>query len=151
MLNITVQRIARAERYPSSRLLKQWATGALKNKIKNVELTIRIVDVKEMTTLNGKYRKKKKPTNVLSFPLDMPPLLGDIVICAAVVNHEAKQQEKLKEAHWAHMVIHGCLHLLGYDHEKDHDAEIMEKEEIKILRRLQFSNPYRIMGSSLKT
>ncbi len=116
---------------------------ALKNKMPSAELTIRIVDKKEITELNSTYRHKNKPTNVLSFPFDMPeecedeiPILGDIIICAEVIQEESLQQEKTVEAHWAHMVVHGALHLLGYDHEKDHEAEIMEAEEIKILEGL---------------
>ena len=100
-----------------------------------------------MTELNSQYRHKAYPTNVLSFPFDMPdieetPFLGDIVICASVVNEEAIEQNKLPEAHWAHMVVHGTLHLLGYDHETEADANIMEPEETHILHRLGFANPY---------
>ncbi|MEO8402025.1 MAG: rRNA maturation RNase YbeY [Gammaproteobacteria bacterium] len=151
MFDITIQRIVAAKNSPSSVKLKRFATTALKNKIAACELTIRIVDKNEITELNNTYRHKNKPTNVLSFPFDMPdeldeeiPLLGDIVICADIIEEEAGAQGKTVEAHWAHMVVHGVLHLLGFDHEKNDDAEHMEAEEIKILASLGFSNPYQV-------
>lgn len=115
----------------------------------DAEVTIRIVDEAESQQLNFDYREKDKPTNVLSFPFQCPPgielpLLGDLVICAQVVAHEAQQQQKTLQAHWAHMVVHGCLHLLGFDHINDADAEEMEAEEIQILQGLGFANPYLI-------
>lgn len=138
---------------PSSAKFKHWAKGVLQNKIPSAELTIRIVDIDEMTRLNSHFRNKNKPTNVLSFPLDVPaefnndvPVLGDIVICAEVIKQEAHDQGKIEEAHWAHMVVHGTLHLLGFDHENDQDADKMEAEEIKILKILGFNNPYEIGG-----
>ncbi|OAI49105.1 rRNA maturation RNase YbeY [Gammaproteobacteria bacterium SCGC AG-212-F23] len=143
MYRITVQRIDRHVFSPESRLLKQWAKSALIKRVASAELTIRIVDIKEITELNTTYRKKNKPTNVLSFPFDVPPLLGDIVICSEIVNQEAKAAHKEPAAHWAHMVIHGVLHLLGYDHENDIDAEKMEAEEVAILKTLGFKNPYK--------
>jgi len=120
------------------------------------ELTIRVVDKAEIQSLNHTYRHKDKPTNVLSFPyedfqFDAPelpsevmqlPLLGDLVICHDIVLEEAQQQGKTIEEHWAHMVIHGVLHLKGYDHIDDSEAEIMEGLEIKILSTLDISNPY---------
>lgn len=149
MFDIVIQRATKVTLIPSSIKLKQWAKAALKNKIKSAELTIRIVDKDEMIELNSLYRNKAYPTNVLSFPFDNPEeledemqILGDIAICAEVVKEEAKQQKKKEEAHWAHLVIHGTLHLLGYDHEKETDASKMEAEEIKILHSLGFSNPY---------
>ena len=153
MYEITIQRMIVAKSLPATVKFKRWATAVLKNKMPSAELTIRIVDKNEMTALNSTYRHKNKPTNVLSFPLDMPvdqnetiPLLGDIIICADVVSEEALEQEKSLEAHWAHMVVHGTLHLLGYDHEKDSDAEIMEAEEIHVLTELGFDNPYCVKG-----
>lgn len=154
MYEVIVQRAVPAKSLPSAAKLKNWAIAALTKKIKSAELTIRIVDKAEMTELNSTYRHKNKPTNVLSFPFDMPeeydeiPLLGDIVICADVIKEEAQEQQKTPAAHWAHMVVHGTLHLLGYDHEKNDEAEIMEAEEIEILHDLGFANPYQEKGES---
>lgn len=149
MYDIIVQSTVSSRVMPKKVLLKNWATAVLKAKIKAAELTIRVVDPTEMTELNTQYRHKQGTTNVLSFPFDMPdelagetPILGDIIICADVVNREADEQHKTREAHWAHMVIHGTLHLLGYDHETENDANIMEPEEINILATLGFNNPY---------
>ncbi len=151
MYDITVQRVVAGPSLPTTAKLKLWATTALTNKIPAAELTIRIVDKAEITTLNSTYRHKHTPTNVLSFPFDMPEecadecfTLGDIIICADVIFEEALLQQKTLEAHWAHMVVHGILHLLGYDHENETDAEKMESEEINILRKLGFSNPYQV-------
>ena len=114
----------------------------------DTELTIRIVGETESATLNEQYRKKKGPTNVLSFPFEMPEgielsLLGDLVICAPVVKKEAEEQNKNEKAHWAHMVTHGTLHLLGYDHINSADADIMEAKETGILKGLGYADPYR--------
>lgn len=151
MYEVIIQRAVAVKSLPTTTKFKRWVSAVLENKIPSAELTIRIVDKTEMITLNSTYRHKNKPTNVLSFPFDMPeecsddlPILGDIVICAEVIAQEAKDQEKTLEAHWAHMVVHGTLHLLGFDHEKDDEAEHMEAEEIKILATLGFSNPYYI-------
>ena len=144
-----MQRATRKTFAPKAILLRRYARCALKDNTPAAEMTIRIVDEKEMTMLNGTYRGKQYPTNVLSFPFDMSddinleiPLLGDLVICAAVVEREALDQQKSVEAHWAHMVVHGTLHLLGYDHEKESDANVMEAKEINILQALGFNNPY---------
>jgi probable rRNA maturation factor len=151
MYEILVQRVAAEKSLPRTNQFKRWVTAALTNKLPTAELTIRIVDKDEMTELNSQYRHKNKPTNVLSFPFDMPeelndeiPLLGDLVICASVIKEEAASQNKTEEAHWAHMVVHGTLHLLGYDHEKEEDATRMENEEIIILESLGFNNPYKV-------
>ncbi len=151
MYQIVVQRAVSNISIPSTALFKRWAKTALQEKIPSAEVTIRIVDKDEITTLNSTYRHKNKPTNVLSFPFDMPseididiPILGDIVICAAVIIEEAEEQNKPVNAHWAHMTVHGILHLLGFDHEDNHDAEIMEAEEITILSELGFDNPYKL-------
>jgi len=111
------------------------------------ELTVRIVDSEESQALNHQYRGKDKDTNVLSFPFQNPPgitlpLLGDLIICKAVVEQEASQQHKLLISHWAHMLIHGTLHLLGYDHINDDDAETMERIETTLMIELGFSDPY---------
>ena len=115
---------------------------------KNAEITIRIVDNDESQNLNNIYRKKKYPTNVLSFLVDDEVhLIGDIVLCAPVIEKEALEQSKKLEAHYAHLIIHGALHLYGYDHENKKDADIMEAKEIKILTGLGYKNPYLIEES----
>jgi len=147
MYSITIQK-ATDTAFPKPAALRKWAKAALKTEIAKAEITIRIVGTDEMTTLNTTYRKKSGTTNVLSFPFSLPAEididlpLGDIVICADVVNREAAEQDKQNEAHWAHMVIHGVFHLLGYDHENDNEATIMEAKEIKVLTSLGFANPY---------
>jgi probable rRNA maturation factor len=113
----------------------------------HTEVSVYVVDEPESQELNLRYRHQNKPTNVLSFPADIPPeldlpLLGDLVICAPVVEREAREQHKTLEAHWAHMVIHGTLHLIGYDHITDPDAEEMEGLETRILLQLGFPAPY---------
>jgi probable rRNA maturation factor len=115
---------------------------------KDAEITIRIVDNDESQNLNNIYRKKKYPTNVLSFLVDDEVhLIGDIVLCAPVIEKEALEQSKKLEAHYAHLIIHGALHLYGYDHENKKDADIMEAQEIKILTGLGYKNPYLIEES----
>jgi len=115
---------------------------------KNAEITIRIVDNDESINLNNIYRKKKYPTNVLSFLVDDEVhLIGDIVLCAPVIEKEALEQSKKLDAHYAHLIIHGALHLYGYDHENKKDADIMEAKEIKILTGLGYKNPYLIKES----
>jgi len=149
MHSIIIQLAADKTSVPKKSLLRKWALEALKNNIDAAEVTIRIVEKDEMTELNSTYRHKNKPTNVLSFPFDMSedvkldiPILGDIVICADVVNQEAQDQGKSPQAHWAHMVVHGVFHLLGYDHEEDCEAEEMEALEINVLKTMGFENPY---------
>ena len=131
---------------PDENLLRQWAEIALINKL-DAQLGIRIVDEAESQSLNHDYRGKDRPTNVLSFAMELPEelelvMLGDLVICAPVVAREAAAQDKSLQAHWAHMVIHGVLHLQGYDHIADDEAEQMEALEIRLLQQLGFSNPY---------
>ncbi len=119
----------------------------------NVELSIRIVDIEEITELNSTYRKKESATNVLSFPFEAGciccdielefELLGDIVICAPVIGQEAKDQGKDIQAHWLHMIVHGILHLLGFDHINDTEAEEMECIECNIITNMGFTNPYK--------
>lgn len=147
-LLISTQKVDRDTNTPALKQLREWSAFTLRQqKIRHGELCIRIVDAKEITQLNQQYRHKKGPTNVLSFPAELPeglaiPLLGDLVICASVVNREAVEQGKTRAAHWAHMVVHGSLHLLGFDHIKHTEASEMEQREIKILRKLGFGNPY---------
>ena len=143
---VDIQRATDEPDQPDDDSLIRWATLALRSK-PDQELTIRLVDAAESQTLNNQYRHKDYPTNVLSFPADLPPelnipLLGDLVICVPVVNREAAEQGKLPEAHWAHMVIHGCLHLLGHDHIDDDDAEVMEQLERQLLAELGIADPY---------
>jgi len=120
--------------------LRKWASAA-RGRARG-EVTVRIVGPAESRALNRRYRKKDRPTNVLSFPYDDPGELGDVVICAAVVNREAREQGKRPAAHWAHMVVHGVLHLRGYDHIRPADAKVMEGRERAILARLSFPDPY---------
>ena len=132
---------------PSQENFQQWVTAALTPFMPQAELTIRLVDKEESQQLNHVYRQKDKPTNVLSFPFETPvtldiPLLGDLVICKDVVEQEAQQQNKTLAAHWAHMVVHGCLHLLGYDHLADDEAQEMETLETDIMHSLGFNDPY---------
>ncbi len=144
------QLASEASTIPSEAKFQQWLNAAVTPFQDDAEVTIRIVDEAESQQLNFDYREKDKPTNVLSFPFQQPPgieelpLLGDLVICAQVVAREALEQHKTLEAHWAHMVVHGCLHLLGFDHIKEDEAQEMEAEEIQILADLGFANPYEI-------
>ena len=135
------------EGLPIEEQIVQWATAAVQPEGDEVEMTVRIVDEAESHELNLTYRGKDRPTNVLSFPFECPdevelPLLGDPVICRQVVEREAIEQEKPLMAHWAHMVVHGSLHLLGYDHIEDDEAEEMESLETQIMQGLGFDDPY---------
>ena len=134
---------------PTLSQLSKWvdATLAATEAIPTSELTIRIVDKEESRSLNHQYRGFDKATNVLSFPFEAPPgielnLLGDLVICAPIVENEASEQGKSQIAHWAHLVIHGTLHLLGYDHIEDDEADVMESLEIAIMNTLGYPDPY---------
>ncbi|WP_434359307.1 rRNA maturation RNase YbeY [Parasalinivibrio latis] len=132
---------------PDAEQLQNWFEAAVKPYRESAEVTIRIVDEEESQSLNRDYRGKDKPTNVLSFPFEAPPgveldLLGDLVICRQVVEREADEQKKPVFAHWAHMVVHGSLHLLGYDHIEDDEAEEMEALEVEIMEGMGFENPY---------
>lgn len=132
---------------PGAPSIRRWVRAALGAAHAGAELSVRIVDEPEMRALNARYRHKDYPTNVLSFPAGLPPevdvpLLGDIVVCAPVVNREATEQHKAPRAHWAHMLVHGTLHLLGHDHERARDAAAMEALETRILAGLKFPDPY---------
>lgn len=149
--NVDIQVATTASQLPDEAALQQWVDATLAAVLAVTEapreLTVRMVDKEESRMLNAQYRQKDKPTNVLSFPSDLPPeldipLLGDLIICAPVVEEEAREQNKSLDAHWAHMVIHGTLHLLGYDHIEDSDAAVMEGLEVDILASLNYTNPY---------
>ncbi len=142
---------------PTVKEIRGWASAALGRRAAGAELAVRIVRPAESRRLNARYRGHDKPTNVLSFPVPVlaasaaapqgaPRPLGDLVICASVVRDEARQQHKAIKAHWAHLVVHGALHLLGYDHEGDEDARRMERREVAVLKRFGITNPYRSPG-----
>ncbi|MEZ8229878.1 rRNA maturation RNase YbeY [Vibrio splendidus] len=132
---------------PTEQDIQLWLDKTIPQFQENAELTVRIVDTEESHQLNHDYRGKDKPTNVLSFPFEVPPgmeldLLGDLIICRQVVEKEAEEQNKPLLAHWAHMVVHGSLHLLGYDHIEDDEAEEMESLETEIMQTMGFEDPY---------
>ncbi|CAI0794905.1 rRNA maturation RNase YbeY [Serratia proteamaculans] len=132
---------------PDEATFQRWLEGVLPQFQEEAEVTIRLVDEAESNELNLTYRGMDKPTNVLSFPFEAPPgielpLLGDLIICRQVVEREAVEQDKALEAHWAHMVVHGSLHLLGYDHIEDDEAEEMESLETEIMHGLGYPDPY---------
>jgi len=150
MINITVQYIVTDKSVcPDEAQLSEWANSANININKKVELTIRIVEEAESSELNQRYRNKNSATNVLAFPFDDDvggelSLLGDLVICAQIIVAEAEQQSKTEMEHWAHIVIHGVLHLQGLDHISSQQAEEMEFLETKILKTLGYKNPYQV-------
>jgi probable rRNA maturation factor len=142
------------ENLPGDEQIVLWVRSAVQQVDKNIDIahvTVRVVSREEIAELNTYYRGKQGPTNVLSFPFEAPPglpaeenenELGDIVVCAAVVAQEALGQEKSLESHWAHMIVHGCLHLLGYDHLHDDEALQMESLEKTVLGNLGYADPY---------
>ena len=149
---VTVQNAAARKKVPTPALVRKWARTALADDVHG-ELTVRIVDENESAALNSRYRGKKGPTNVLSFRSELPPAVaetdgllpfGDVVICARIVEREAREQGKPLAAHWAHMVVHGTLHLQGFDHERARDAAAMEARERALLAKLGFPDPYTI-------
>ena len=144
---LDIQSASSSEDAPDEQSIKRWVSAAIGSKTGDTELSVRIVDEPEGKLLNETYRGASGPTNVLSFPFDneIPEplaLIGDIVVCAPVVKMEAQQQNKDLTAHWAHMIIHGVLHLLGYDHQNDSEAATMEKLETEIMQKLGFPPPY---------
>lgn len=151
MITVELQNVAPGYKVPSESSFQTWAqafeTHPLNIQEINQIVALRIVDEKEIMELNALYRKKQGATNVLSFPSELHedvniPFMGDVVICAPVVIKEALKQGKTEQSHWAHMTVHGILHLQGYDHENDADAEQMESIEIQIMSKLGFENPY---------
>ena len=150
---VDLQNASGLRRVPLKREFTRWAAAALAqlepqhqaNATRKSRLSIRIVDEAESAQLNSHYRHKQGPTNILSFPVPegLPDtLLGDLAICAPVVAREAEEQHKRLDAHWAHMTVHGVLHLKGYDHEDPAEADAMEALETQILERLGYQNPY---------
>ena len=149
---------ATQQNVPDTRRIQTWVKAVVQQAESGglmanmaTQMTVRIVETDEMVKLNQQYRQKTGPTNVLSFPFESPPgmpidliepALGDVVVCAAVVTHEAAAQGKTLLAHWAHMIVHGTLHLLGYDHIQNDDAQKMETLEIAVLAELGYANPY---------
>ncbi|WMY95151.1 MAG: rRNA maturation RNase YbeY [Arsenophonus sp.] len=134
---------------PSKHLLQNWLEAFLPNFQYKSEITIRIVDILESQNLNFKYRGKNKATNILSFPFESPkniflPLLGDLIICRQIIEKETFEQKKTINAHWLHIIIHGCLHLLSYNHINKSEAKKMETLEINIMNKLGYPNPYKI-------
>ncbi len=145
-VEIEVQNATSLTAVPSSQQFERWASAALR-KHGDAEVLIRLVDRQESRRLNDQYRHENIATNVLSFPADLPEevglaLLGDIIICAPIVVEEARDQHKTAEAHWAHLAIHGILHLLGHDHQAEEEASEMESLETRILQSLGFPDPY---------
>ena len=150
---ISIQCVSRLPHIPSERQFKKWIDAALihvsasvkKPKVQSAELTLRIVNAAEGRNLNSAFRGKDYPTNVLTFVYHekkSPMLIGDVVLCAPIVAREAREQGKMLAAHYAHMVVHGVLHLSGFDHESDREATIMEAQEVIVLAALGFTNPY---------
>ena len=157
IVDLALQIATRQSPLPGFRQLQQWASAGLPATAAATAMTIRIVDLPESRQLNETYRATSGPTNVLSFPSCLPEhvqqqlparLLGDLVICAPLAQREAKSQQKSLFAHWAHLVVHGMLHLQGYDHETDAQTLVMENLEVVILRRMGFANPYKASGVS---
>ncbi|HEY1723785.1 MAG TPA: rRNA maturation RNase YbeY [Steroidobacteraceae bacterium] len=144
---VGVERRVRAGWLPGARDLRRWAAAALGARAGGREISVLLVGPARSRRLNARYRGRDRPTNVLSFPapgaVQAAGLLGDLVICPAVLRAEARAQRKSARAHWAHLVVHGVLHLAGYDHEKERDARRMERREIRVLRALGIANPYR--------
>lgn len=148
---IDLQLACGAGNLPSEQQFLQWVELAVQNS-DNTEVVIRIVDELESEQLNTEYRQKKSATNILSFPFELPEglpqgalehvPLGDLIVCASIVAKEAKEQHKPLLSHWAHMIIHGCLHLQGYDHVDAKDATLMESIEVKLLQKIHINNPY---------
>lgn len=147
IIELSVSDDVNKEKLPSEEKFQHWAQASYAGD-DEVVASLQIVDSNEMQKLNKNYRGKDKPTNVLSFPMELPEevgvnILGDLALCDEVIEAEAKQQAKTSEAHWAHMIVHGMLHLQAYDHIEDDEAEVMEAKEIEIMKNLGFENPYK--------
>ncbi len=147
MVTLELQNAALDYEVPDAAEFQTWGEAIHTPQNKHQLAAVRIVDEKEMTSLNGRYRHKQGATNVLSFPAELHedvniPFIGEVVICAPVVINEAIQQGKIAQSHWAHMTVHGILHLQGYDHLNEADATQMESLEIQVMNTLGFNNPY---------
>lgn len=147
-VELEIQRVSAAP-VPDDDAFRRWVGAALAGRRETAELTVRIVDEAEGRALNARWRGRDYATNVLSFPAELPPgvalpLLGDLVVCAPVVAREAAEQGKAETDHWAHLVVHGTLHLLGFDHERETDAALMEGLERELLAGLGIGDPYAI-------
>ncbi len=146
-VSLAIQYATRSEFVPTRLKFRKWIQAALEC---DAEIALRIVGMEEGRELNRDYRSRDYATNVLTFPLDSDPLLmGDIVLCAPVIEKEAVEQSKSLEAHYAHLVVHGVLHLQGYDHENDEDAIRMETLETQIVTDLGYADPYRIQENAI--
>lgn len=146
-LIVEIENASGSDEVPDPADMQLWLARAVGERRTQAEINVRLVGLQEGGEFNLRYRNQSGPTNVLSFPADLPDfvdcaLLGDLVICAPVVVREAREQGKTPDAHWAHILIHGALHLLGYDHIQDADASIMERLETQILKDLGFPPPY---------
>jgi len=144
---LEIQAVFESPGQPDQEQIQSWVDAALAGFNRDTEIVVRIVDEQESARLNEQYRHKHGPTNILSFPFEAPPnieldLLGDLVVCAPVLKKEALEQQKALADHWAHIIVHGVLHLLGYDHIDETEAELMENKEIAILNTLNIKNPY---------
>ncbi|MEE9596512.1 MAG: rRNA maturation RNase YbeY [Acidiferrobacterales bacterium] len=144
---INVEYVSNASELPAEAMIAHWAQAALEGHERYVEVGVRIVDESEIIELNQRFRKRAEPTNVLSFPFEDPPgtqtdVLGDVVVCAPIVSSQAQTEGKPLSAHWAHMIVHGIMHLRGYDHESPEEANAMEHMETRILEGLGFPDPY---------
>lgn len=149
LLQITIQNESRASPIPRKSLIKKWVRAALSQQIQSAEITLRFVDAEEGQTLNRDYRQKDYATNVLTFTFDdeLPqvantPLFGDLVLCGSVIEREAQEQNKPLLAHYCHMIVHGTLHLQGFDHIDEAEAEAMELLETQIVTKLGYDDPY---------
>lgn len=147
MGTLDYQQASRSSKIPSKNQFQRWVDAVLMSEAETLAVLIRVIDEAEMTDLNQRYRGKSGASNVLSFPAQTVPgfvavCLGDVLLCAPVIEQEAEQQQKALNHHWAHLTVHGILHLLGYDHANAAQAAVMEGKEIKILKTMKISNPY---------
>ncbi len=147
MNTVEIQLASKSKFIPDQQQFQNWVDAVLTDESQHSEIVIRVIDEDEMIEYNEQYRHKSGATNILSFPFEAPDsvesdLLGDLLVCAPVIETESKQQKKTLENHWAHIIVHGVLHLIGYDHINDMDAEEMEALEVMILKTITINNPY---------